>query len=113
MPKTNDGFVLSYILVLVSTSIFSHKPVAFGSPVQEQRFHRPNPLRHFKFYKGGYDIRNKHYWASAAFTGVHGYAIGGVWMLCGLVFGSYMVLAKSFNGSSSSVTENSNYLYII
>ncbi|KAI8542021.1 hypothetical protein RHMOL_Rhmol08G0106800 [Rhododendron molle] len=115
MPKTNDGFVLYYILLLVSTSIFSHKPVAFGSPVQEQRFHRPDPLRHFKFYKGGYDIRNKHYWASAAFTGVHGYAIGGGWMLCGLVFGSYMVLAKSFNGSSTSstVTQNSNSLYII
>lgn len=68
MPKTNDGFVLSYILLLVSTSIFSHKPVAFGSPVQEQRFHRPDPLRHFKFYKGGYDIRNKHYWAVSSIS---------------------------------------------
>lgn len=114
MPKTNNGFVLSYILLLVSTSIFSHLSVAFGSPVREQRFHRPDPLRHFKLYKGGYDIRNKHYWASAAFTGVHGYAIGGVWILCGLAFGSYLVL-KSFNGSSSSsaLAENSNSFYII
>ncbi|XP_057500308.1 uncharacterized protein LOC130784448 [Actinidia eriantha] len=116
MPKTNGSVVVVYsILLLVSSSIFSHKFVAFGSPVREQSFERPDPLRHFKLYKGGYDIRNKHYWASAAFTGVHGYAIAGVWILCGLGFGSYMLL-KNFNGSSSTLPENSSdstYSYLI
>ncbi|THG02288.1 hypothetical protein TEA_012259 [Camellia sinensis var. sinensis] len=45
---------------------------------------RVDPLNHFKKYRGGYDITNKHYWSSAIFTGIYGYAIGVLWLLCGL-----------------------------
>ncbi|PKI71317.1 hypothetical protein CRG98_008317 [Punica granatum] len=55
---------------------------------------RSDPLRHLKYYHGGYDVRNKHYWASAAFTGVHGYAVAGVWMLCGTGFGLFVITKK-------------------
>ncbi|KAF5791573.1 putative transmembrane protein [Helianthus annuus] len=79
------------ISLLLFTSLFTHTSPVFASPF------RPDPLHHFRFYKGGYDIRNKHYWASAAFTGVHGYAIAGIWMIFGLGFGSYLVV-RSFNG---------------
>uniref|UniRef100_A0A5B7AY35 Uncharacterized protein n=1 Tax=Davidia involucrata TaxID=16924 RepID=A0A5B7AY35_DAVIN len=109
----SNGIVLPFIIILlVSTSVFTQKSVVFGSPVQEQSFNRPDPLRHFKLYKGGYDIRNKHYWASAAFTGVHGYAIAGVWMLCGLGFGSYLLL-KNCCSSSSPVADHSDSSYLI
>ncbi|KAA8531565.1 hypothetical protein F0562_006274 [Nyssa sinensis] len=108
----SNGIVLPFIILLVSTSVFIQKPVVFGSPLQEQSFSRPDPLRRFKLYKGGYDIRNKHYWASAAFTGIHGYAIAGVWMLCGLGFGSYLIF-KNCSGSSSLVANNSDSSYHI
>ncbi|KAL2463413.1 hypothetical protein Fot_53069 [Forsythia ovata] len=45
---------------------------------------RIDPLENFKKYRGGYDITNKHYWSSAAFTGIYGYAIAVVWLLCGI-----------------------------
>ncbi|KAK4765653.1 hypothetical protein SAY86_026743 [Trapa natans] len=60
---------------------------------------RPDPLRHLKHYHGGYDIRDKHYWASAAFTGVHGCAVAGVWVLCGAGFGLFLLVKKT-RGSS-------------
>ncbi|CAL5417060.1 unnamed protein product [Camellia sinensis] len=56
---------------------------------------RVDPLNHFKKYRGGYDITNKHYWSSAIFTGIYGYAIGVLWLLCGLVNGGSL-LATSF-----------------
>ncbi|XP_027355339.1 uncharacterized protein LOC113865154 [Abrus precatorius] len=45
---------------------------------------RVDPLDNFKKYKGGFSITNKHYWSSVIFTGVYGYAIGVLWLLCGL-----------------------------
>ncbi|XP_076950881.1 uncharacterized protein LOC143624003 [Bidens hawaiensis] len=79
----------SFISLLLLASLFTQ-----NSPVLASR---PDPLRHFQFYKGGYDIRNKHYWASAAFTGVHGYAMAGIWIMFGLGFWSFLMV-KSFNG---------------
>ncbi|KAM0032332.1 putative transmembrane protein [Helianthus debilis subsp. tardiflorus] len=86
-----SNFKALLISLLLFPSLFTHTSPVFASPF------RPDPLHHFRFYKGGYDIRNKHYWASAAFTGVHGYAIAGIWMIFGLGFGSYLVV-RSFNG---------------
>eukprot|EP00249_Psilotum_nudum_P032151 c47336_g1_i1 orf=2-790(-) len=48
------------------------------------RNNRIDPLNHFRKYKGGYDIENKHYWASTIFTGIYGYAIAAVWLLVGV-----------------------------
>ncbi|XP_021908110.1 uncharacterized protein LOC110822330 [Carica papaya] len=89
-----------------------------SSPVEEgHRFNRPDPLQHFKFYHGGYDIGDKHYWASAAFTGVHGYAIAGAWMLCGLGFGIFLAVKHFGGGSPSSpdrdVNRSDNHYFLL
>ncbi|KAM2064349.1 hypothetical protein ACFX16_027754 [Malus domestica] len=79
----SNRVLVPFVVFLVSTSVFSPARVVFG---EQSGLNRPDPLRHLKSYNGGYDITNKHYWASTAFTGVHGYVIAGVWLLCGLVF---------------------------
>ncbi|KAG8655428.1 hypothetical protein MANES_04G047800v8 [Manihot esculenta] len=52
---------------------------------------RVDPLDNFNKYRGGYDITNKHYWSSTIFTGVHGYAIGVLWLLAGIIYGSFLL----------------------
>ncbi|KAF4388308.1 hypothetical protein F8388_021138 [Cannabis sativa] len=54
---------------------------------------RVDPLDHFKKYRRGYDITNKHYWSSTIFTGVYGYVPGLLWLVCGILYGSFS-LAK-------------------
>lgn len=49
--------------------------------VKHDRF---DPLRHFRLYKGGYDLKSKHYWASTWFTGMYGYFLGTIWFLGGI-----------------------------
>jgi hypothetical protein len=46
-----------------------------------------------------FTVFSSHFFQSAAFTGVHGYAIAGVWLLCGLGFGIFITIK---NPSSSS-----------
>ncbi|KAI3889023.1 hypothetical protein MKX03_012456 [Papaver bracteatum] len=48
---------------------------------------RVDPLDKFKKYRGGFDIKNKHYWSSTLFTGIYGYAIAVFGILLGLVYG--------------------------
>ncbi|KAI3919448.1 hypothetical protein MKW98_030159 [Papaver atlanticum] len=48
---------------------------------------RVDPLNKFKKYRGGFDIKNKHYWSSTLFTGIYGYAIAVFGLLLGLVYG--------------------------
>ncbi|KAJ9562458.1 hypothetical protein OSB04_007618 [Centaurea solstitialis] len=105
-------FQLPFIFFLLFTSFFTQNSSAFGSQfVQNRSFNRPDPLRHLKFYKGGYDIRNRHYWASAAFTGIHGYAMAGIWMVFGLGFGSYLML-KGFNGGFHPFLDHPSSYYL-
>ncbi|KAJ8774779.1 hypothetical protein K2173_017225 [Erythroxylum novogranatense] len=52
---------------------------------------RVDPLDNFDKYRGGYDITNKHYWSSTAFTGISGYSIGILWLLVGLLCGSFLL----------------------
>ncbi|KAJ8755451.1 hypothetical protein K2173_019249 [Erythroxylum novogranatense] len=52
---------------------------------------RVDPLDNFKKYRGGYDITNKHYWSSTVFTGISGYAIAIVWLLIGILYGSFLL----------------------
>ncbi|BAT91755.1 hypothetical protein VIGAN_07037800 [Vigna angularis var. angularis] len=53
---------------------------------------RVDPLDHFEKYRGGFNITNKHYWSSVIFTGVYGYAIGVLFLLCGIVYGSILAI---------------------
>nr|KYP58424.1 hypothetical protein KK1_013831 [Cajanus cajan] len=53
---------------------------------------RVDPLDNFEKYRGGFNITNKHYWSSVIFTGVYGYAIGMFCLLCGIVYGSLLII---------------------
>ncbi|XP_047155082.1 uncharacterized protein LOC124826325 [Vigna umbellata] len=97
-----DEFLLFFLLSSQTTSLAS------GSPVHERTFHRPDPLQHFKDYNGGFDLRNNHYVASAAFTGVHGYAFACVWLLCGLVLAIFLIV-KCLCGGSATLTSLDHY----
>ncbi|KAI4324338.1 hypothetical protein L6164_023885 [Bauhinia variegata] len=52
---------------------------------------RVDPLDNFRKYRGGFDITNKHYWSSVIFTGVYGYAIGVICLLCGMAYGIFLL----------------------
>ncbi|CAN0863696.1 hypothetical protein LINGRAHAP2_LOCUS8765 [Linum grandiflorum] len=58
----------------------------------QERFRRPDPMHGLKDYVGTYNVTDEHYWASAAFTGVHGYATAAVWVLCGVGLGIFWAL---------------------
>ncbi|KAJ6366558.1 hypothetical protein OIU77_003026 [Salix suchowensis] len=63
--------------------------------IQSDDTARLDPLENFKKYRGGYDIKNKHYWSSTIFTGVYGYVIGVIWFLGGIAYGGFL-LATAF-----------------
>ncbi|CAI0450093.1 unnamed protein product, partial [Linum tenue] len=46
-----------------------------------ERTNRPDILNGFKHYKGGWDITNRHYWASVGFTGASGFILAIVWFI--------------------------------
>ncbi|BAT98976.1 hypothetical protein LR48_Vigan06g130900 [Vigna angularis] len=45
------------------------------------RTNRPDILRRFRCYQGGWDIANRHYWASVGFTGVAGFTVAVLWFI--------------------------------
>ncbi|ONK59905.1 uncharacterized protein A4U43_C08F12160 [Asparagus officinalis] len=94
----SSHLLLFSLLLFVSLS----SPIlARGHVINTSHFHRPDPLRGFKLYEGGYDVRNKHYWASAAFEGVYGFGMAGICMIGGfIVIGSYPVWRKKSVRSS-------------
>ncbi|KAM7463476.1 hypothetical protein LguiA_031597 [Lonicera macranthoides] len=47
----------------------------------EKRTKRPDILRNFRWYQGGWDIANKHYWASVGFTGAAGFILSVLWFV--------------------------------
>ncbi|XP_050884122.1 uncharacterized protein LOC127087287 isoform X2 [Lathyrus oleraceus] len=55
---------------------------------------RVDPLENFTKYRGGFNISNKNYWSSLIFTGVYGYGIGMLFLLCGILYGVFLVIAK-------------------
>ncbi|MCO5559360.1 hypothetical protein L7F22_012959 [Adiantum nelumboides] len=58
------------------------------------RHDRRDPLQHFKQYKGGHNLQSKHYLASTLFTGIHGYFLGTIWLLAGVLIGAFVVYLK-------------------
>ncbi|KAL2906509.1 Photosystem I assembly protein Ycf4, partial [Bienertia sinuspersici] len=108
-----DFNAFSFISILLISCI----TFASSSSSSSSDLHRRDPLQHFKFYDGGYNLQNKHYWASAVFTGVHGYAVAGVWMLCGLGCGIFMITKNVCNSSDSSSVNhtynNSDYSHFL
>ncbi|MED6189336.1 hypothetical protein PIB30_095009 [Stylosanthes scabra] len=45
------------------------------------RTDRPDILRRFRRYRGGWDIANRHYWASVGFTGAAGFILAALWFI--------------------------------
>ncbi|KAL6295153.1 hypothetical protein ACE6H2_003295 [Prunus campanulata] len=54
-----------------------------------KRTNRPDILSRFKRYRGGWDIANRHYWASVGCTGAAGFIISVLWFV---VFGMVLVV---------------------
>ncbi|XVF48322.1 hypothetical protein PTKIN_Ptkin03bG0180800 [Pterospermum kingtungense] len=46
-----------------------------------ERTYRKDPLNGFKKYTGGWNIRERHYWASVAYTAVPLFAIAAIWFV--------------------------------
>ncbi|KAH6776483.1 hypothetical protein C2S52_014044 [Perilla frutescens var. hirtella] len=53
---------------------------------------RIDHLNSLKKHIGGYNVTNNHYWSSTAFTGIFGYAITLIWLLCGLGYGVLLLV---------------------
>ncbi|KAK3040746.1 hypothetical protein RJ639_029268, partial [Escallonia herrerae] len=47
----------------------------------QKRTRRPDILSGFRRYRDGWDIANKHYWASVGFTGATGFIVAVLWFL--------------------------------
>ncbi|KAH1231034.1 hypothetical protein GmHk_10G030363 [Glycine max] len=45
------------------------------------RTNRPDILRGFQRYRGGWDIADQHYWASVGFTGAAGFILAVLWFI--------------------------------
>ncbi|XP_024990765.1 uncharacterized protein LOC112525059 [Cynara cardunculus var. scolymus] len=78
-------------MVLLLISSFSHIQGQPTTTSQTDDTVRPDPLKSLRKYRGGYDITNIHYWSSTAYTGIAGYVLGALWLLCGVVFGIFLV----------------------
>ncbi|XP_068643356.1 uncharacterized protein [Aristolochia californica] len=48
----------------------------------EKRTNRPDILDRFRRYRDGWDITNKHYWASVGYTGAAGFILASLWFVC-------------------------------
>ncbi|KAI3692712.1 hypothetical protein L6452_32534 [Arctium lappa] len=76
------------LLLILSFSHIQGQPTTTS---QSDDTVRPDPLESLRKYRGGYDITNIHYWSSTAYTGIAGYVLGALWLLCGVVFGVFLV----------------------
>ncbi|KAL6227490.1 hypothetical protein ACLB2K_001447 [Fragaria x ananassa] len=81
-----NGVLLHFVFFLFLASLLSPRLVVHGESITT----RPDPLRHLKNYDGAFNIQSKDYWASAAFTGLYGCIIAGVWLLCGMGFAIFL-----------------------
>ncbi|KAJ8447645.1 hypothetical protein Cgig2_031699 [Carnegiea gigantea] len=59
----------------------------------ENRTKRPDILCRFKTYDGGWNISNKHYWASVGFTGASGFTLAVMWLVS---FGVALIVHHCF-----------------
>ncbi|XP_060965966.1 uncharacterized protein LOC115704919 [Cannabis sativa] len=69
------------------------KPISQNSPLilAAERTHRKDPSNGFNYYKGGWNISEKHYFSSVGFSAAPLFIIGAIWFvgfgLCMLVIG--------------------------
>uniref|UniRef100_A0A5B6ZRF5 Transmembrane protein n=1 Tax=Davidia involucrata TaxID=16924 RepID=A0A5B6ZRF5_DAVIN len=90
-PKDPLNFILgeenlgSWKNGILSAAAEAPGPVNDGPPstlvLAARRTKRPDILRGFRRYRGGWDIANKHYWASVGFTGAAGFILAALWFV--------------------------------
>nr|GEX76489.1 protein tweety-2 like [Tanacetum cinerariifolium] len=66
---------------------------------------RRDPLENLRKYRGGYDITNVHYWSSTAYTGIAGYVLAALWLLCGVVFGLVLGGNAKFHSRADKIID--------
>ncbi|XP_052115484.1 uncharacterized protein LOC107477058 [Arachis duranensis] len=113
MAIFNNGLAYTIVIVVlispeITTQVVSPPPDSPPGNVSEPIRPKDNTVRvdpydNFKKYRGGFNITNKHYWSSVVFTGVYGYAIGVLWLLCGILCGLFFLIinccCQSFGGN--------------
>lgn len=55
------GVLSQLLLTAVISPILSVSSLSDGG--DHERFKRRDPVNSFRYYNGGFDVRNKHYWA--------------------------------------------------
>ncbi|RDX59007.1 hypothetical protein CR513_61933 [Mucuna pruriens] len=74
----NEGKDLGFSRLLVfAAAPYENSPL----PLAAERTRRKDPLNDFNKYTYGWDISDKHYWASVAYTAVPVFSIAAVWFL--------------------------------
>ncbi|TKY48310.1 hypothetical protein E2542_SST25726 [Spatholobus suberectus] len=101
-----NGLVSIIVLVVLIFPVVAAQALSPGDSVadnvseairQPDNTIRVDPLDNFEKYRGGFNITNKHYWSSVIFTGVYGYVIGVLCLLCGIVYGSFLVITMIYH----------------
>ncbi|KAK6134262.1 hypothetical protein DH2020_031998 [Rehmannia glutinosa] len=72
----------------------------------ENRTKRPDILSRFHKYRGGWDIANKHYWASVGFTGAPAFILAILWFIS---FGLALVVHYTCGWKININTEESSW----
>ncbi|XP_027344055.1 uncharacterized protein LOC113856437 [Abrus precatorius] len=103
IANSTNGIVNIIVIVVLIFPEIAAQAMSPGDPVadnvSESIRHpdntiRVDPLDNFRKYRGGFNITNKHYWSSVIFTGVYGYAIGVFCLLCGIIYGTFLLITK-------------------
>lgn len=92
LGEPNHGLVGSWVTrrFLDEVSSASDEPPLNSSLVlAAKRTNRKDPLNDFKKYNGGWNIKNKHYWTSVAYTAVPFFLVAGIWFV---VFGLCLLI---------------------
>ncbi|CAN6237355.1 unnamed protein product [Urochloa humidicola] len=81
------------LLFLISASLFAADASAAANSsfvLAAEKTHRKDPLDGLRYYTGGWNISDEHYWASVGFTAAPAFAAAAVWFA---VFGAALFLA--------------------
>ncbi|KAH0900338.1 hypothetical protein HID58_049906 [Brassica napus] len=94
------GVLFQLLLTAVISPVLSVHSLPDGG--DHDRFKRRDPLNSFRYYNGSFNVQDKHYWAATFFTGIHGYAVAGVFLIAGVCFGLYVAFFNKRRRVSST-----------
>ncbi|CAA3028699.1 uncharacterized protein LOC111389910 [Olea europaea subsp. europaea] len=79
--ERNSGMVFSWGRTERFLAESDEPPVNSTLALAANRTYRKDPLNNFKKYRGGWNISERHYWASVAFTAAPFFVIAAAWFL--------------------------------